>query len=193
MGPSRVAAMGGRRFWDDGREVYDLIMALLDYPETPTCPAFTLSLQTDFEDGGGDSSVFRFVGSDGVAEVGFDGFEIKGPGIASASKEAILKGYNSVVTFSKAQQAAFAAKLAAESTDATSNGTKKRESFQVPDGYDSRLDHLARFFGSVREGKPVLEDATFGYQAAAPALLCNESYRQGKVIGWDPTAMRVTG
>ena len=77
LGPTRVAAMGGRRYWDDGREVYDLIMGLLDYPETPAHPAFTLSLQTDFEDGGGENSLFRFVGSEGVVDVTFDGFKVK--------------------------------------------------------------------------------------------------------------------
>ncbi len=53
LGPTRVAAMGGQRYWNDGREVYDLILGLLDYPETAAHPAFTLALQTDFEDGGG--------------------------------------------------------------------------------------------------------------------------------------------
>jgi predicted dehydrogenase len=195
LGPTKVAAMGGRRYWDDGREVYDLIMALLDYPETPSCPAFTLAMQTDFEDGGGENTLFRFVGSDGVIDVGFDGFQIKRVGIQTPSTQAILKGYNSVVTFSKAEQAAFAAKLASEpaSTPARSAGDPRTEAFKAPAGYDSRLDHLARFFGSVREGKPVQEDATFGYRAAAPALLCNESLRQGKVFGWDPAAMKTTG
>ena len=61
----------------------------------------------------------------------------------------------------------------------------------MPRGYDERLDHFVKFFRSIREGAPVEEDATFGYRAAAPALLCNDSYRQGKMIGWDPVAMRI--
>jgi hypothetical protein len=192
-GPSRIAAVGGRRYWDDGREVYDLIMGLLDYPETSSHPAFTLSLQTDFEDGGGDNTLFRFVGTDGVVDVGFDGFKIKRVGIARASREQILKGYNSVTTFSKAQQEAYAAKLAAEPPEpARSTAGAGPDSFKAPAGYDARLDHFARFFASVRESKPVLEDATFGYRAAAPALLCNTSYREGRMIGWDPVAMRLT-
>jgi predicted dehydrogenase len=193
VGPTRVAAMGGRRFWNDGREVYDLIMGLLDYPETPAHPAFTLSLQTDFEDGGGENSLFRFVGSDGVIDVTFDGFTVGGAGIARESAADILRGYNSVTTFSKAQQEAFAAKLAAESRPATAGGKKKPETFRAPAGNDARLDHFARFFASIREGKPVEEDAAFGYRAAAPALLCNDSLRQGRMLAWDPVAMRVPG
>jgi predicted dehydrogenase len=193
LGPTRIAAMGGRRYWDDGREVYDLIMGLLDYPETANHPAFTLSLQTDFEDGSGENSLFRFVGSDGVVDVTFDGFKVKRVGIAQASADEILKGYNSVTTFSKAQQGAYAAKLAGEgSAPARPTVIKGPDAFRAPAGNDARYDHFVRFFASIREGKPVEEDAAFGYRAAAPALLCNDSYRQGKMLGWDPVAMRVS-
>ena len=201
VGPTRIAAMGGRRYWDDGREVYDLIMGLLDYPETKAHPAFTLALQTDFEDGGGDNSLFRFVGSDGVIDVTFKGFKVTRVGISHASPQQVLEGYNSVTTFSNAQQQAYAALLAkvgvasalSESPSSGSGNHKSTNagSFQAPRGYDERYDHFVRFFRSVREGTPVEEDAVFGYRAAAPALLCNDSYRQGKLIGWDPEAMRI--
>jgi predicted dehydrogenase len=192
IGPTRIAAMGGQRYWNDGREVYDLILGLLDYPETQAHPAFTLALQTDFEDGGGANSLFRFVGSDGVIDVNFRGLKISRVGIERETPEYVLKGYNSVVTFSKAEQAAYAAKLAAEAKPPSrSASVAQPESFQVPRGYDERLDHFVKFFRSIREGAPVEEDATFGYRAAAPALLCNDSYRQGKMIGWDPVAMRI--
>jgi predicted dehydrogenase len=201
VGPTRIAAMGGRRYWNDGREVYDLIMGLLDYPETRAHPAFTLALQTDFEDGGGDNSLFRFVGSDGVIDVTFKGFKVSRVGIAQATAPQVLKGYNSVVTFSNAQQEAYAAWLAKagiaaalSESPSVANGTReqgKPESFQAPRGYDERYDHFVKFFRSIREGATVEEDATFGYRAASPALLCNESYRQGKMIGWDPEAMRI--
>ena len=193
LGPTRIAAMGGRRYWDDGREVYDLIMGLLDYPATATHPAFTLSLQTDFEDGSGENSLFRFVGSDGVIDVTFEGFKVKRVGIAQASSEEILKGYNSVTTFSKAQQEAYAARLASEGPAPTkSRRTEESDAFHAPAGNDARYDHFVRFFASIREGKPVEGDAAFGYRAAAPALLCNDSYRQGKLFGWDPVLMRAT-
>ena len=71
IGPTRVAAMGGQRYWNDGRDVYDIIMGLLDYPETSAHGSFTLSLVTDFEDGGGGATAFRFVGTEGVIDVSF--------------------------------------------------------------------------------------------------------------------------
>ncbi len=192
VGPTRVAAMGGRRYWDDGRDVYDIIMGLLDYPETDRHGAFTLSLVTDFEDGGGGTTSFRFVGTEGVLDVSFTELTCTRLGIEHASANQVLKGYNSVRTFSDAQQKAFAEKYLAEHpTSAAKRLPKSTEKYVVPKGYDERLDHFVNFFRSVRENKPVYEDATFGYRAAAPALLCNESYRQKREIDWDPVAMKV--
>ena len=114
IGPTRVAAMGGRRYWDDGRDVYDVIMGLLDYPETDAHGSFTLSLVTDFEDGGGGATSFRFVGTEGVIDVSFSELKVTRVGIEHASANQVLKGYNSVKTFSNAQQKAFAEKYLAE-------------------------------------------------------------------------------
>jgi hypothetical protein len=63
--------------------------------------------------------------------------------------------------------------------------------FMAPDGYDDRFDHFVNFFESIRNGKPVVEDAAFGFRAAAPCLACNESYFQKKVINWDPVRMKL--
>jgi predicted dehydrogenase len=192
IGPTRVAAMGGRRYWEDGRDVYDIIMGLLDYPQTDAHGSFTLSLVTDFEDGGGGATSFRFVGTEGVVDVSFTELTFTRNGIETASANQVLKGYNSVKTFSTAQQQAFAEKYLAEHPRSSEKRISKHsEKYVVPKGYDERLDHFANFFLSVRQGKPVYEDATFGYRAAAPALLCNESYRQRREIDWDPVAMKV--
>jgi predicted dehydrogenase len=192
IGPTRIAGMGGRRYWKDGRDVYDIILGLLDYPETEAHPSFTLSLQTNFEDGGGETASFRFVGSDGVISVSFTDLTLTRVGIQEARPNQVLKGYNSVRTFSNAQQNAFAAQYLAEHPSPTAKGrSKEPEKITVPKGYDERLDHFVNFFKSVRGEQPVYQDATFGFRAAAPALLCNESYYQGKTLGWDPVKMAV--
>jgi predicted dehydrogenase len=191
LGPTRIAGMGGQRYWKDGRDVYDVIMGLLDYPETEAHPSFTLSLQTNFEDGSGGDTYFRFVGSEGVINVSFTALTLTGPGIVQPTADQVLKGYNSVRTFSEAEQKAFAERYRAENPEKPSPKPREPEKFTVPKGYDERYDHFVNFFKSVREGRPVYEDAVFGLRAAAPALLCNESYRQGRIIGWDPVRMRV--
>ncbi len=36
----------------------------------------------------------------------------------------------------------------------------------------------------------MIEDATFGLRAAAPALLTNESLFRGKIMHWDPQGLQ---
>ena len=69
---------------------------------------------TDFEDGGGGATAFRFVGTEGVIDVSFRDLSVTRVGIEHATANQVLKGYNSVKTFSNAQQKAFADKFMAE-------------------------------------------------------------------------------
>lgn len=191
LGPNRIAGMGGLRYWKDGRDVYDLIMGLLDYPQTEKHPAFTLALQCNFEDGGGGDTLFRFVGSDGVISVSFTELKLNRTGIVTPSRESVLKGYNSVKTFSNAMQAELAEKLRIDPPPSRPTAGNWPEKYAVPRGYDERLDHFANFFRCVRQKTQAYEDAVFGFRAAAPALLCNDSLRLGRVLEWDPVAMKV--
>jgi hypothetical protein len=61
-----------------------------------------------------------------------------------------------------------------------------------PSDKGAHYDHFLRFFNAIRGvGPSVVEDAVFGYRAAAPALACNLSYYEKRAIGWDPVAMKV--
>ena len=192
-GPNKVAAMGGLRYWNDGRDVYDVILSLLDYPATQSHPSFTVSLQCDFQDGGGDATQFRFVGDEGVISTDLASLKLQRTGITWPTPEQELKGYNSVQTFSKAQQDAIAAKLLKEPKKGPKLSPYEGEqSFKPPAGYDPRYDHFVKFFTSVRKGDPVYEDAVFGFRAAAPALLCNTSLYESRLIGWDPEKMQLS-
>jgi hypothetical protein len=48
---------------------------------------------------------------------------------------------------------------------------------------------MNNFFTAIRKNGKVAEDAVFGYRAAAPALLCNDSYYQNSPMFWDPEKM----
>jgi len=68
----------------------------------------------------------------------------------------------------------------------------KEAHYAAEKGYKgAHYDHFVNFFNGVRNGTPVIEDAVFGYRAAAPALLCNDSYFDGKIIHWDPVGMLI--
>ena len=59
--------------------------------------------------------------------------------------------------------------------------------------YNESVEHFRTFFDAVRARRAVVEDAAFGYRAAAPALLTNESYFKAKPVGWDPDRMELKG
>jgi predicted dehydrogenase len=184
-GPRRVAAMGGLRHWKDGRDAPDVMVGLFDYPETKSHPPFTMSLQVNFADGTGGSQEFRFVGDEGI-------MTISGSGVSVSRRAAETEPGYTIDTFAGAQQKAFLEAyrktypVPGEVVLSESGETR----YQPPRSYDDRREHFARFFHAMRTKGRVVEDATFGYRAAAPALLCNMSYREGRTLGWDPERMR---
>jgi len=184
-GPNRVTATGGLRHWKDGRDAPDVMIGLFDYPETQSHPPFTMSLQVNFADGSGGSQEFRFVGDEGI-------MTISGEGVSVSRMAPRGEPGLSIDTFSEAQQKAFLEGYRKQYPEP--ERAELRESaetlYRSPRGYDDRLDHFRNFFEALRAGGRVTEDATFGYRAAAPALLCNMSYREKRVLGWDPLAMR---
>ncbi len=191
IGPTRIAAMGGLRLWKDGRDAPDVILGLYDYPETDHHASFTLALQCNFADGGGGGQTFRFIGDEGVMTVTGRSLTLSRSPRRRPPDEAVFEGYNSVRTFSEEQQKAFIEAYRKAHPTPDPAETIETSEFRVPDGYDDRFDHFTYFFASMREGKPVYEDAVFGYRAAAPPLLSNRSYVEDRLYHWDPVAMQV--
>jgi predicted dehydrogenase len=189
IGPERVYATGGLRFWKDGRDVPDVMFGLYDYPKTERHPAFTLALRVNFVDGAGESEGFRFVGSEGIMTVAGDVTISKQPRNAQP-------GYT-IGTFSKAMQDRFLReyheKYPVTRANADSMRPVSEEHFQVPRGYSDHLDHHRTFLDAVRSRKAVVEDATFGFRAAGPAAASNLSYFERRVCEWDPQTMTLKG
>ena len=186
-GPERVTATGGIRYWKDGRDAPDVMVGLFDYPETGNHPPFTMALQVDFADGSGGSQEFRFVGNEGIMTIG-------GAGVSVSRRAAEREPGYTIETFSKAEQEAFLKEYRKKYPELERpNLSESGETlYRSPRGYSDRLDHFRNFFHAMRTGGKVVEDATFGYRAAAPALLCNQSYREKKILGWDPERMQRT-
>jgi len=61
--------------------------------------------------------------------------------------------------------------------------------FLPPRDYSDHRDHHRNFLAAVRSRKPVIEDPTFGFRAAGPALLSNVSYFEQRVCTWNPETM----
>ncbi len=186
-GPERVTATGGLRYWKDGRDAPDVMIGLFDYPEISAHPPFTMSLQVNFADGSGGGQQFRFIGNEGV-------MTISGQGVGVSRRAAAREPGYTIDTFSSAEQKAFMAQYRKEYPE--DGQTHLADSGEIlhrpPRGYNDRLDHFRNFFDAIRSGGQVIEDATFGYRAAAPALLCNMSYREKKIFSWDPERMQLS-
>ena len=194
-GPVKAMATGGIRYWKEKRQVPDLILGLYEYPETDTHPPFTLALGANFADGG-HGSTFQLIGDEGVMTIRDDaGLQVSRRTPRRPSLEQLVKGYNSVRTFSEAQQQAFIDKYTEQHSRAASGRDLElggNTEMLAPQGYDSRIDHFHVFFNAMRSGEKVVEDGTFGLRAAAPALLANYCYREHRIIGWDPDNMKMT-
>jgi hypothetical protein len=68
----------------------------------------------------------------------------------------------------------------------------KEISYKAQKGYKgAHYDHFGNFLNAIRTNGTVGEDPVFGFRAAAPALLCNDSYNGNKFINWDPISMKV--
>jgi predicted dehydrogenase len=182
-GPERIFASGGLRFWKDGRDVPDILLGLYDYPKTASHPAFNLALRVNFVNGAGETSGFKFTGSDGVMTIAGNSVTL---GRLPKAKE---PGFT-VGTFSKAEQErflkAYRQKYPASTPSIEGAAPVQEERFSAPRGYNDHQDHFANFFGAVRTRKPVVEDALFGLRAAGPALLSNASYYERKIVEWAP-------
>jgi hypothetical protein len=64
--------------------------------------------------------------------------------------------------------------------------------YEAEKGYKgAHFDHFYNWTNAIRNKKTVVEDALFGYRAAAPALLCNDSYFGNKIIRWDPQNLKL--
>jgi predicted dehydrogenase len=177
-GPNKIMSTGGLRYWKDGREVPDILLGMFDYPKALAHPEFNLSLRVNFVDGTGSENSLRLVGNEGALLVEWD-------------KVTLIKN--------KFWPPEEYAKYFAERRYDKDYDRKKIKSgdttvFKAEDGYKgAHYDHFFNWIRAIRGGKPVMEDAVFGYRAAAPALLCNDSYYQEKAIKWDPNNMKLIG
>ena len=179
-GPTRAMATGGLRFWNDGRDVPDVMLGLFDYRE-----GFNLSLRVNFVDGGEESEGLIFTGSEGTMEIGGNAVTV------SRVPRETAPGYM-IDSFPKAMQnqiiKAYEEKYPPHSGNDSLGGVEK---YEAPQGYSDSYDHFKNFFASVRSRQPVVEDAVFGYRAAGAALLSNLSYEKAEVTKWDPDAMKI--
>ncbi|ULQ58379.1 Gfo/Idh/MocA family oxidoreductase [Flavihumibacter rivuli] len=176
-GPNKVYSSGGLRYWKDGREVPDVLLGTFDYGQSAAHPAFNLSLRCNFVDGTSGTTFLRLVGSEGSMDITWDDVTLK------RNKEIASDDPFYIEQMKKAGNPVTGRKRILPPQEFT---------FKAEQGYlGGPYDHFANFFTAIRNNGSVVEDAVFGYRAAAPALLCNDSYNQDRAILWNPERMEL--
>jgi len=188
-GPNRIMSSGGLYYWNDGRDVPDLMLGMYDYPDTTAHKAFHLSLRLNFEAGGGDGSGFRFIGTEGVLDLAVGG------ALVLKRKPKDAEPGHTAGTFSKATGEEiireYRKKYPAQRASADGMRANSEQRWVLPPGYTEQYAHHENFINAIRSRKAVIEDATFGLRAAGPALLSNVSHFTRKTVMWDPESMIV--
>ena len=183
MGPERIMSTGGLRYWKDGRDVPDVMLAMLDYPAQEAHPEFTLALRVNFKSGLPQEDFgFRFIGSEGTMTTSMSSL------VLEKTVDEAEPGYT-ITTFPKAVQEEFLkqyrSKYPEQRPSADGMRPDTHQKFTPPRGYDAHRDHHRVFYDAVRSRKRPVEDAVFGFRAAGPALLSNTSYFEKRICKWD--------
>lgn len=179
MGPNKVMATGGLRYWKDGREVPDIMLGMFDYPETNVHPPFNLSLRVNFVDGTGGTNYLRMVGDEGSMTVEWD-------------KVTLYRNSNVVDENDPLNKTKYTAAGKEYVYDRKSMLDPPKLEYVAEEGYKgAHFDHFYNWTNAIRNKGHVAEDALFGYRAASPALLCNDSYFENRIIQWDPEQLKL--
>ena len=177
IGPTKIYSSGGLRYWKDGREVPDVLLGTFDYPQTIAHPAFNLSLRCNFVDGTSGTTYLKLVGSEGSMDITWDSVTLKRNKTMESDDPFYIE------------------QMRKAGTPVTSRKKilpPEEYTFSAEKGYlGGPYDHFNNFFNAIKSGSNVTEDATFAFRAAAPALLCNDSYNKDMAILWDPEKMQL--
>ncbi len=177
LGPNKIYAAGGLRYWKDGREVPDVLLGTFDYPQSKAHDAFNLSLRCNFVDGTSGTTYLKLVGSEGSMDVTWDSVTLKRNKVTSSDDPFFIEQMK---------------KAGKPVTGRARILPPEEYTFAAEKDYKGGpYDHFVNFFNAIRTGGKVAEDAIFGYRAAAPALLCNDSYNLNAAMLWNPEEMQL--
>ena len=176
--PARVTAMGQNYLHKDTHEVPDTINAVLEYPE-----GFVVNLSSTFNNESSAESGFEVLGNEASLSFRDDQMVLK--------PEHAIEGNRWVVSsWPEALEKAYYEdpKVKAEERPDTWPPRMRKQSEAFGEiGQDATFVHVARFFDSVRQHKPAVEDGIMGHHAAAAAHMVNLSLRQRRPLDWNFT------
>lgn len=153
------------------------MLGTFDYPKSEAHPPFNLSLRCNFVDGTSGTTYLKLVGSEGSMDVTWDSVTLKRNKVTESDDPFFIEQMK---------------KAGTPVSDRKRILPPEEYTFAAEKDYKGGpYDHMVNFFTAIRTGGKVVEDAVFGYRAAAPALLCIDSYNNDTAMRWNPEKMLV--
>lgn len=182
LGPELVLGTGGIHYWNDGRDVPDVMTGLMTYPKTAKHPEFHVSTKVNFVAGGGPGPRgFRFIGSEGQ-------LIMEGDRAITLTKRGLQGDTRyDLDPLPKAMREKLQAEIPPVDLSKVSQNAETR--FTAPAGYSTQTVHHMNWIKSIRTRQTPVENASYGLRAAAPPLLANISHFEQRACRWDPVNM----
>ena len=175
--PTQAMAVGGIRRWPDGRNMPDVHAVSYYYGDLPVY--LRLNLGTSMPE------TYRIQGSKGLLEV--TGSTIT---LTPQSGRDMYPSYYTG-SYPRAMREAYEREWHKENDPQIAKmPLEETITFRGPD-FDDLAPHLTTYFNAVRTRNPVVEDATFGHNAALACHMANESYFRKAIVRWDETTRTI--
>lgn len=177
--PVSVMGMGGIDYWKDGRETYDNVNVLFEYPEG--VKLYYQSLTTNQF----DNCYEQFMGDKGTLVISSGKAQLfKEPRAedlmwSDAAHKEKVGGKEAIVL-----DADVTAKLRAQAGEGEAIGADEKKK-------DDYVSELESFIACVREGKQPECDGQEGLESAVTCILANDAMAQGKKLFYKPEMFKV--
>ncbi len=178
MVPCRVTGIGGLDWWEDGREIFDNVQCIFDYPNG--IKFVYSSICTNAHDGYGE----EFMGRLGtmIVEASRSGFLFQEKNAADLEwmkkADRTKVGKKKAITLDTGATAQTG--MAAKQTEGKAVAAKKRHPF------DDYRDELAHFFDCIRTGKRPFCTEIEGMESAVTVIMANKAMRENASIELKP-------
>ncbi|MBK5719860.1 Gfo/Idh/MocA family oxidoreductase [Dysgonomonas sp. Marseille-P4677] len=172
QGPERVYSTGGLNYYRDGtRDLPEVMLSYLDYPNMGNKGAFTLALRANLVDGISkkwSSTDFTMIGTKGTMRVEWNTITLK---TRTRIPNELFKGLMSLGV--------------GEPKKTVVQNQHIYEFSKVKGLGSAHVNHHKNFLQAIKNGEKLRADIDFGIKSATAALLCNESYLQKSAIKWN--------
>ena len=177
--PRQAMSAGGIRRWKDGRNMPDVHTVLFYYGDLPV--DMRLNLGTDMPE------TYRIHGSKGLLEVTGSALTFT----PQTGKDTGPSYYANAMP--RALREAYQAEWHRQNDPKLGEAPLAEVISIRGPNINEEKPHLWTFFEAVRTRKPVMEDVTFGHNAALACHMANESYFRRTAVLWDEATKTIKG